>query len=60
MLTTSRYLNGGSPIHCRSCNQPFQFTGTHFSAWHGADGQYYCSSDCERDTLEAKARRVLS
>jgi hypothetical protein len=62
MLTISKYLNGGSPMSCRFCNQPFPVVANHFSAWHGQDGSYYCQPDCEQDALEAKARRsrVLS
>jgi hypothetical protein len=54
MLVTSKYLNGGSPIHCRRCSEPFPFDGHHFTAWHGQDGKYYCTPDCETDALEAK------
>jgi hypothetical protein len=58
MLTTSRYLNGGSPVTCRFCSQPFKIEDNHFRAWHGQDGSFFCSSDCETDALEAKAKRL--
>jgi hypothetical protein len=58
MLTISKYLNGGSPVACYNCSQPFPIVANHFSAWHGQDGKYYCQPDCEQDTLEAKARRA--
>lgn len=63
MLTTSKYLNGGSPLTCLHCSQPFPLIdGHHFTAWRGQNGLYYCASDCEWDALEARARikRALS
>ena len=53
MLTISKYLNGGSPMACRFCNQPFPVVANHFSAWHGQDGSYYCAN-----ALEAKTKRL--
>jgi hypothetical protein len=58
MLTISKYLNGGSPAKCKFCNQPFPMAANHISSWHGQDGYYYCEPDCERDALEAKAKRL--
>jgi len=60
MLTISKFLNGGAPQTCRNCSQPFPRAGNHISLWHGQDGYYYCTPDCETDALEAKAKRVLS
>lgn len=58
MLQTSRYLNGGSPLACVNCREPFAIENNHFRAWHGKDKRYYCSEDCEQHVLEA--RKVLS
>jgi hypothetical protein len=62
MLTISKYLNGGSPIACRNCSQPFPIVANHYIAWDGQDGSYYSTPDCEQEALQAKVRRsrVLS
>ena len=40
---TSKYLAAGSPLTCflPSCHKPFGG-----SAFHAADGHYYCSAEC--------------
>jgi hypothetical protein len=58
VLIISKYLNGGSPLTCRNCTQPFPIVANHYSAWHGQDGHYYCQPECETDALEAKAKRL--
>ena len=41
--------------HCCYCSQPFPFTGTHSTARHGTDGRYYCSPDCETNSLRSQS-----
>jgi hypothetical protein len=58
MLITSRHLDGGSPVACKSCARSLPIVASHYSAWHGQDGKYYCTPDCETDAMEAKEQRL--
>jgi hypothetical protein len=58
MQLVSQYYMNGASRHCANCQEPFPQSDNHVKAWHGQDGKYYCTEDCEQDALEAHARRA--
>ena len=53
MLTSSRYLMNGSPIHCRFCGEPFRRRDGFVEFWRTATGDHFCSEFCADDAEEA-------
>lgn len=44
------------PTTCAHCGQPFQMSedGTHYEAWRGPDGKFFCSEFCASTADEAE------
>jgi hypothetical protein len=53
MLTSSRYLMNGSPIHCMFCGEPFSRRDGFVEFWRTATGDHFCSEFCADDAEEA-------
>jgi hypothetical protein len=56
MVTSSRWLNTGSPTRCAFCSQPFRNRDGYLEFWRASNGQHFCSEFCAADAEEARFR----
>ena len=57
MLTSSRYLINGSPIHCMFCSELFRPRDGYVEFWRTSNGDHFCSEFCADDAEEADFRK---